>query len=98
MTHEISFSPEAELDLDDACSWYERRSEGLGDDFLISVGEAFERIRRHPESCAVIHDEARRAQVARFPYGIIYLVEQDAIVVIGVIHNSRDPNQWLSRL
>ena len=98
MTQSISFLPEAEWDMEDVCSWYERRSEGLGTAFLQSVQNVLDTIERHPRMYPVARDEVRRAEVARFPYGIIYVVEGDIILVIGVFHNSRDPSQWRARL
>ena len=98
MTYNISFLRSAELDLEDACRWYERRGERLGSAFLQSVQDVLDTIGRYPRIYSIVHNEVRRAEVARFPYGIIYVVEDDAILVIGVFHNSRDPNQWQARL
>ena len=98
MTQSISFLPEAEWDMEDACSWYERRSEGLGSDFLRSVQDALDSIERYPRIYPVVYNEVRRAQVARFPYGVLYIAEDRAILVIGVVHNSRDSNQWQVRV
>lgn len=98
MTRNVSFLQEAEWDLQDICSWYSRHTEGLGNSFLQSVQDTLDIIERYPRIHPVVHDEARRAQIARFPYGIIYVVEGDTILVIGVFHNSRDPNQWQARL
>ncbi len=98
MTRSISFLRAAELDLEDASRWYERRSEGLGSAFLQSVQDALDTIERHPRIYPIVHNEVSRAEVARFPYGIVYIVEDDGILIIGVFHNSREPNQWQSRL
>jgi plasmid stabilization system protein ParE len=98
MTQSMSFLPEAERDIEDVCSWYERRSEGLGRAFLQSVQNVLDTIELYPRMYPVARDEVRRAEVARFPYGIVYIIEGDDILVIGVFHNSREPNQWLSRL
>jgi len=55
MSLPLNITPEAELDLAEARSWYERQSRGLGEDFLLCVEEALDRIRllpRHTEkSC-----------------------------------------------
>ena len=40
--------PEAESDLAGAKDWYDQHRPGLGDEFLLCVEEAFERIRRFP--------------------------------------------------
>jgi hypothetical protein len=40
----------------------------------------------------------RRALLHRFPFGAFYVVDGDGAVVIGVLHGSRDPRLWKSRL
>lgn len=44
-----------------------------------------------------VHRGVRRSLTHRFPFGIYYRVEQDMIIVIAVMHGSRDPNQWKNR-
>jgi plasmid stabilization system protein ParE len=39
----------------------------------------------------------RRGLVRRFPYGVFYVVTDDAIVILAVFHASRDPAGWRSR-
>ena len=98
MSQGMLFLRAAEFDLEDACRWYERRSEGLGSNFLRSAQDALDTIQHYPRIHPAVHDEVRRAQVASFPYSIFYVFEEQSILIIGVFHNSRDPNQWLSRL
>ena len=92
------FRHEASLDLEDAYRWYERRADGLGDDFRQEIERTLASIRRFPQMHPVIRGEARRAPMGRFPYGIIYLVEQDAIVVVGVVHDRRDAWRWIEQM
>jgi toxin ParE1/3/4 len=88
---------EAEADLADARKWYEQQRAGLGDEFILCVDAAFERIRRMPEVHPILYKDARRALVRRFPYGVFYRVEADYISVLAVMHNRRDPRRWQSR-
>jgi plasmid stabilization system protein ParE len=39
----------------------------------------------------------RRALVRRFPYQVIYRVEEDAVVVLACFHHRRDPEAYRSR-
>ncbi|MGI8978658.1 MAG: type II toxin-antitoxin system RelE/ParE family toxin [Pirellulaceae bacterium] len=88
----------AERDLDEAAKWYESRRAGLGAEFLLSVETAIEGILAHPEATALVHKNLRRAYVHRFPYGVFYYVEETRIVIVGVIHSSRNPRIWKRRL
>lgn len=94
MTRRILFRLEAELDVEDAYRWYEARHQGLGADFLRSVEEILDRVARYPEMYPTVHMEVRRALIRRFPYGVFYVVEEEAIVVQSVFHSRRDPKQW----
>jgi hypothetical protein len=48
MPVELVIAPEAELDIAEACVWYEARRAGLGEEFLSSVDACLESIRRGP--------------------------------------------------
>jgi len=43
-------------------------------------------------------DETRRCQLNRFPYGLVYAVEDDAVVVLAVMFLRRKPGYWRDRL
>lgn len=94
MTRALVFRPAVARDLAGAFDWYEERRSGLGEDFLSSVTASFESIRLHPEMFAVIHGDVRRAVVSRFPYAVFYWLEPRRIVVLTVLHTSRDPQLW----
>lgn len=97
MTLEVRIRPEAEADLSDAAAWYEEQRPGLGHRFLDEVLAVFSRISEVPLMYPIIHRNMRRAFIRRFPFGVYYQVEDDAIVVIAVMHGSRDPRRWKSR-
>jgi len=41
--------------------------------------------------------DIRRALVHRFPYGILYVPEQNQILIIAVMHLHRQPGYWQDR-
>ena len=89
---------EAEADMAEAALWYERRSLGLGAEFVRSVDACLALVSRQPTLFPAIHREARMALPRRFPYLIIYRVFPDFISVVAVIHGKRHPRRWKSRL
>ena len=97
MTLELRLRAEAELDLADAALWYEEQRSGLGHQFLDEVLAAFSMIADTPLTYQVVHRRTRRALVHRFPFGIYYRVETSVIVVVAVMHGSRNPRHWKSR-
>lgn len=98
MTVEVRLRPEAEQDLAEAAWWYEEQRTGLGQEFLDEALATFAAIAERPFASAAVHGSLRRALLHRFPFGALYLVDGDGVVVIGVLHGSRHPYRWKSRL
>ena len=71
--------------------WYEERSPGLGEDFARMVYARCDEISRSPLACTVVAGRYRRGLLRRFPYSIYYVVEGDAILVVGLFHSARRP-------
>ncbi|MFP4181862.1 type II toxin-antitoxin system RelE/ParE family toxin [Thiohalospira sp.] len=88
---------EAEVDLREAGAWYEAQRPSLGQAFLDEVQTAFEQIGEEPFRYPVLHRDTRRALIHRFPFGIFFRVTEEAIVIIAVLHASRDPRHWQAR-
>ena len=90
-------NPEAEADLADARAWYDGQRAGLGDVLLTRVEEIFARIQRTPELFGKVFQELRLARVRRFPYVVVYRIDEDQITVVAIYHTSRDPRGWHRR-
>ncbi|MFT5133550.1 MAG: toxin ParE1/3/4 [Gammaproteobacteria bacterium] len=93
MIKETRLTEEAEVDLSEASIWYQQQQRGLGDEFLDEVLAESRSIQNHPFAYPVIHREVRRALTHRFPR-VFYRVEEELIVVLAIMHASRDPNRW----
>ena len=98
MKYEILIRPEAEFEIEQAYSWYEKQRISLGVDFLLCVEEGLAKIKRSPQTYPIAYRKVRRILVRRFPYGIFYFIDGDLVVVIPVFHSHRDPMQWKSRI
>jgi toxin ParE1/3/4 len=97
MSLPLIITPEAEADLVEARAWYERKREGLGDEFVLCVEAGLDHIRRVPKAATEVYPGVRRVVVRRFPYGIYYRVDEDQIAVLAVYHSKRDPRGWEER-
>ena len=91
-------SPEAENDLKEAFSWYEDKRTGLGYDFLLQVDAGINFINRNPEIHPIEYRGTRKHLIKRFPYRIIYLVEEERIIVLAVLHGKRSPDLMKKRI
>jgi toxin ParE1/3/4 len=89
--------PEVDLDVEAAFDWYQGEQAGLGLEFLDQLRATYERIVRRPLQYQYLRSGVRRALVRRFPYAVYFAVEGDVIVVLAVLHASRDPEEWQKR-
>jgi plasmid stabilization system protein ParE len=94
---EVIVRPEAEAEITEAFRWYEDRSEGLGSEFMRALDASLSAIQRNPTAFAIVHRQMRRALLRRFPYAVIYLLEDRTVIVLACFHASRDPRQWRDR-
>jgi plasmid stabilization system protein ParE len=78
--------------------WYDRQRIGLGDEFLDEVAEAFVLLKEFPEAPPPIGGGFRRFLLHRFPFGLIYRIDDGEIVIVAVAHNSRRPRYWRNRM
>ena len=93
----IRFHPEAESEMIDAAAWYETRQADLGKRFLTSVQDVLNRIEVNPTLYPVVESEARRCLTRTFPFGVIFRIKPDMIVIIAAMHLHRDPDYWKTR-
>jgi hypothetical protein len=90
----LRFRPEARLDILEARAWYEERAKGLGSEFARSVDAASSGVLRFPKAFPKLHGEVRKAVLRRFPYSLLFIIEQDYGVVLGCFHHRRKPRTW----
>ncbi len=93
----VRFLQVAKTELDDTVEYYNRERAGLGYEFLWEVFFAIDRIRQFPRAWQQFDEDARRCLVRRFPYGIIYVQEDDLILILAVAHLHREPDYWIDR-
>jgi hypothetical protein len=65
---------------------------------LESIEASIERVLEAPTRWRVIDDDVRRCLAHVFPYGILYTIEADFILIVAVMHFSREPDYWKGRL
>ena len=87
----------AQQELDDAVAWYNEQATGLGQEFLDELDRVVRRAVTFPMSCPEIEPGVRRCLLARFPYGLIYGVDGETLVVVAVAHLHREPRYWVDR-
>ena len=94
----IWFLDEAEDDIAAAFQWYESRRAGLGIEFVRALDTTLAALAEFPESCQVLHRDTRRRLMGRFPFEVLYRLEDGLLVVVACIHAARDPKGVLRRI
>ena len=88
------FLTPASLELRSAIVYYEEQSTGLGLRFLNHVEATIELILRHPEAWRSISENHRLCRVMKFPYGLIYAIDNDGIIFVATMHLHKHPDSW----
>ena len=96
MNHVIH--PEALEEYAMAGLYYDNQTQGLGAEFSEDIEETIQRILDAPHRWAFFEQDVRRCLAHRFPYGILYTVENDHVLIVAVMHLSRNPGYWKTRL
>jgi plasmid stabilization system protein ParE len=94
----IRFLTFARQEIDEAYLWFEEKSSGKGVDFLDELDRAVRLVITYPLAFPEVEPGIRRCLLARFPYGILYGIDGDTIVVLAVSHAHRRPKYWIGRV
>ena len=89
--------PRADRDVEAAFAWYENERRGLGLELLDELRATYDRIVEGPFKYAMLRASIRRALLRRFPYAVYFAIEGEVVVVVAVLHASRDPAEWQRR-
>ncbi len=94
---DLSYHPEAKEEIRKEAAYYQRRRQGLGKEFLAELETVIAKILVNPLRCTRISGRFRCCLIRRFPFGIIYSVDDDQIFVVAVAHTKRKPGYWKHR-
>lgn len=63
----------------------------------MEIESIYSSILEHPEMYPLIYKNFRRALLNRFPYSVFYVIEPQAVLIVGVVHQARDESTWKKR-
>jgi plasmid stabilization system protein ParE len=99
LEYPVIFTQAARAELIDAQGWYEHEVPGLGRRFRQTVDALIRRMSQNPMHFQVVFKNVRRALLRRFPYSLLFVIEEDdTVLVITCFHASRDPAHWQKRV
>ncbi|MGH8652314.1 MAG: type II toxin-antitoxin system RelE/ParE family toxin [Gammaproteobacteria bacterium] len=91
------FHSEAEAEFAAAVLFYESRLVGLGSSFVREVEQVVAFSRAHPDAGSPLGSKVRRVLVRRFPYSLIYRLEDERLYILAVAHQRRRSGYWRRR-
>ncbi|EHQ06135.1 type II toxin-antitoxin system RelE/ParE family toxin [Leptonema illini] len=91
---------EAEEELYSAILYYRHESNRASRDFVSAYARALKLARAFPHAGAPVDLPVRQMILGRFPYSILYLLNEkdDTLYIVSVAHQSRHQDYWRGRL
>ena len=93
----VRFLSPAEREIAQAAQYYNSKVPNLGTEFLREVKYAVKRLEADPEVAQAVRGDVRRWLIRRFPFGILYRVDPEEIIILAVMHLARQPDYWRGR-
>jgi plasmid stabilization system protein ParE len=94
----IRFLEEAAEELKAAANYYDAQAPDLGRDLVREIQRLAERIAANPYIGSEIRPNLRRRALRRFPFYILYTVEEESVLIVAVAHHRRAPGYWRGRV
>jgi plasmid stabilization system protein ParE len=93
----LKYHPEARAEVLDTVRWYLSQSNSAAIKFHEQLQLAEDKVRRNPELGSIYLHDCRIQRLGRFPYGIIYQLRSNYILVVAIAHLHRKPGYWKKR-
>ena len=93
----IDFLELAEIELHNAIEYYNGISSGLGYEFALEMKKNTGKNHTVPEAWSPLSKRTRRCLMNRFPYGVIYQIRKESILIIAIMHLHQKPTSWKNR-
>jgi plasmid stabilization system protein ParE len=94
----IRFLTVADQEVADAVAWYDQQGNDVSRGFLDDLDRAVRLAKTYPLLPTQIEPEIHRLLFVRYPYSLIYGMEEETLVIIAVAHQQRAPRYWANRL
>jgi plasmid stabilization system protein ParE len=80
--HKLILTEEAVRDIEVSFQYYQEKQSGLGERFLTQIEEVIHLISQNPEICPTSFKGLRQATVNRFPFVVLYEIEESRSLCI----------------
>lgn len=97
MALDLEYLEEAVMEATAAAEWYAARSATAAAGFEAELAEAESAIHTLPNAWPSFEHGTRRHLLRRYPFGVVYRVELQRILILAVAHGRRRPGYWRDR-
>jgi plasmid stabilization system protein ParE len=97
VTLHLVVSQEACSDIREAVRWFRDISPNLSVRFGVELERIYANVLEYPQMYPLVYKTFRRALLNRFPYSVFYVVEPSIVLIVAVVHQSRDEETWKRR-
>lgn len=91
---QIVYEEQVEIDLISILSYYEFIEQGLGKRFIQEYLAYIKLIKKNPHIFQIKYDTIHTAPLKVFPSLIFYIVEENIITILAVLHSAQNPEKW----
>lgn len=93
MKRNLKFTFRANVDTIVGYEFYESRRKNLGELFLRELDDCYQSIILNYTTYKVVHKIYHQAVVKKFPFVIIYSVDQQDIIITAIFNTSKNPEK-----
>lgn len=86
MAYAILIADEAKLNIKNASDYYEKISTSLKNRFIIQLTKTIDSLKENPLQYQIRYREIRIAYTKIFSFGIHFIVEDEMIYILNVLH------------
>ena len=100
MIYLFELKHEASQEYIDAFVWYEEQQASLGYQFQKAFDDKLKLICKNPYHYKVIHKNYHEALTEKFPFSIIYRIDEESklIIVVAIFYTSRNPKKKFRKI
>ena len=92
------FLEQGRIDFAEIVAALDDTSSDLGDRFAHEVERALRDLSEYPLGGPAINRRARKKRLHSLPYNVLYVIHDEAILILGIVHHCRGSREIRRRL
>lgn len=93
MAYKIVITLRAQIEIEDAFDFYATKSAVAPAEFIAEIEEAYSRLSLNP-FYLVRYKNLRTLSLKKFPFLLIYLIEDDTVIIKACFHTSKNTSKY----